>query len=307
MKNLKKIRGGLYFCFISALILVMISCQGQKDKFSFAFLTDIHVQPELHAGEGFQQAIQVVNELEPDFVLTGGDLVMDAFGQSFNRAEMLYQMYIDLSENFEMPVYNTMGNHEIFGVSEGCGVESSHPEFGKNMYQKRIGQLYYSFDYKGWHFMILDSVQLTPDHSYVGWIDDDQIEWIIQDLQSTAQENPIVLSTHIPLVSAYPLFSGNPVGDELNSLIVSNAAEVLDLYKDHNLKLVLQGHLHIVEDIYIGGIRFITAGAVSANWWEGPREGMEEGFGFFKIKGDSIEWEYIDFEWDHTQWAQEKN
>jgi len=212
-----------------------------------------------------------------------------------------------LSGNLLIEQNNTMGNHEIFGVSEGCGVESSHPEFGKNMYQKRIGQLYYSFDYKGWHFMILDSVQLTPDHSYVGWIDDDQIEWIIQDLQSTAQENPIVLSTHIPLVSAYPLFSGNPVGDELNSLIVSNAAEVLDLYKDHNLKLVLQGHLHIVEDIYIGGIRFITAGAVSANWWEGPREGMEEGFGFFKIKGDSIEWEYIDFEWDHTQWAQEKN
>ena len=36
------------------------------DEFSFAFLTDIHLQPELNAVEGFKQAIDTVNKLNPD-------------------------------------------------------------------------------------------------------------------------------------------------------------------------------------------------------------------------------------------------
>ena len=70
--------------------------------------------------------------------------------------------------------------------------------------------------------------------------------------------------------------------------------ELLDLFKDHNLKLVLQGHLHIVEEAYIGGIRFITGGAVSAMWWNGPRGDMEEGYVLLKIKGEEIDWEKLE-------------
>ncbi|MFW6140675.1 MAG: metallophosphoesterase family protein [Acidobacteriota bacterium] len=306
MKHWNSIKKGIYFGLITVFVLTSISCQKKEDRFSFVFLTDIHVQPELHAGEGFRETVQMVNELKPDFVLTGGDLVMDVLGQSFDRADRLYQMYLDISGQFEMPVYNTMGNHEIFGVNKNSGVNSSHPEFGKKMYQNRINERYYSFDHKGWHFMLLDSVQITSDHSYVGGVDEQQMEWIEQDLQSVAPETPIIISTHIPLISVYPLFSGNPVGGKLSSIVVNNGHSVLQLFKDHNLKLVLQGHLHIVEDILIGGIRFITAGAVSANWWEGPRDGMEEGFALIHIKGSSVEWEYIDTQWDHTQFDREE-
>ena len=54
----------------------------QEDAFSFAFLTDIHLQPEKHAVEGFRLAIDTINKLNPDFVLTGGDLVMDVLDQT---------------------------------------------------------------------------------------------------------------------------------------------------------------------------------------------------------------------------------
>ncbi|MBU1475570.1 MAG: metallophosphoesterase, partial [Acidobacteria bacterium] len=53
-----------------------------------------------------------------------------------------------------------------------------------------------------------------------------------------------------------------------------------------------------LEDIYVNGIHFITGGAVSANWWDGPRNGMEEGFLLVECEGDSIEWEHVDFGWD---------
>ena len=83
--------------------------------------------------------------------------------------------------------------------------------------------------------------------------------------------------------------------------IINNSKEVLDLFKEKNLKLVLQGHLHYLEDLYMGGkTHFITGGAVSANWWRGARNGMEEGFLRIKVRGDEFSWEYVDFGWEPT-------
>ena len=76
--------------FIAALtIIILNSCAEQKsssceeESFTFAFLTDIHLQPERNATEGFRAAIAEVNVLKPDFVITGGDLVMDVLGVSY--------------------------------------------------------------------------------------------------------------------------------------------------------------------------------------------------------------------------------
>ena len=81
--------------------------------------------------------------------------------------------------------------------------------------------------------------------------------------------------------------------------MVQNSAEVLKLFKDHNLKLVLQGHLHWVEDLFIEGkTHFITGGAVAGRpSWKGTRTG-EEGFMLIKIKGEKVSWNYIDYGWE---------
>ena len=106
---------------------ILLSCSQQpkssceEESFSFAFMTDIHVQPERNATEGFRAAITEVNALKPDFVITGGDLIMDALGVSFDRADSLYALYEEVSGDFNMPVYNTIGNHEVFGIYEKTG------------------------------------------------------------------------------------------------------------------------------------------------------------------------------------------
>ncbi|MBS0011027.1 MAG: hypothetical protein KFF49_06440, partial [Bacteroidales bacterium] len=78
-----------------------------ENAFSFAFLTDIHLQPERNAPAGFRQAIDTVNMLNPDFVIMGGDQIMDALGQTESRSDSLYDMYIEMSGLLNMPVYNT--------------------------------------------------------------------------------------------------------------------------------------------------------------------------------------------------------
>ena len=287
------------------LILFLFSnCSHQlenKQKFSFLFMTDIHVQPEKHAMEGFQMAIEKANTLKPDFVITGGDLIMDALEQTEERADSLYDIYINMTKNFAMPVYNTMGNHEMFGIVESSGVSPDHPLYGKKIFEKKIGKNYYAFTHKSWQFYILNSVDTTADRNYYGRIDNEQMAWLKNDLQQVDKNTPICISVHIPFYSIQKQILRGPLTPNTKSGIITNGNEVLELFKDHNLKLVLQGHLHFVEDLYAKGVHFITGGAVCADWWEGPRNGMEEGFLQIDVEGDQFTWKYIDYGWEVKQ------
>ena len=146
------------------------------------------------------------------------------------------------------------------------------------MFEKRLGKSYYSFIHKGWKFMVINSIEDTGKKSYIGKIDDAQIDWIKKELKDTDKITPIVIRTHIPFITANTQkYVGTTVAND-SSAVIYNGKEVLDLFKGYNLKLVLQGHLHTVEDIYIDGIHFVTGGAVSAAWWTGPNKDFEEGF-----------------------------
>lgn len=282
-------------------IMIFSECKRakkQKELFNIAFLTDIHLQPEREAVAGLYQALDSVNRLKPDFIITGGDLIMDALGQTYGRADSLYNMYTEAIRSAKMPVYNTIGNHEIFGIyKERSGVDPSHPEYGEQMFEKRLGDSYYSFEHKGWKFMILNSIEETVKNRYHGLIDSSQVEWIKEELKKTDKETPLVLSTHIPFITANTQkYGGSTIAND-SSTVVINAKEVLDLFAGYNLKLVLQGHLHTLEDIYIDGIHFITSGAVSAGWWKGPNRGVEEGFLFVTFGKSDFTWRYVDYGW----------
>jgi predicted phosphodiesterase len=294
---------------IPFLLSFLIFCSGCSSSFlhtknqngydyAFIFMTDMHIQPEKSGVEGFRQAIKKANELNPAFVITGGDLIMDALGQSYERANLLYNLYSDSIKEINVPVYNTLGNHELFGLYNHSEVDPAHPEYGKKMYQQRIGQRFYSFDHRGWHFMILDSVSETEDRHYKGLVDPEQMEWIKKDLLKVNKNTPVVISVHIPLITAINQFQPLPLAVKESTTLTDNAREVLDLFEEHNLKLVLQGHLHFLEDIYIGGIHFITGGAVCGRWWEGPNNGLEEGFIVVYITGREFTWKYVDYGWN---------
>lgn len=281
-------------------LIISMSCSRKStgENFTFAFLTDIHLTYERNAIPGFSQAIRSVNQLKPDFVITGGDLIMDALAQRYTLADSLYNLYTESVKNFTMPVFNTMGNHEIYGIYSQSGADPLHPEYGEKMFEKRLGDSYSSFMHKGWKFMILNSIEDTGNDSYVGRIDDTQMGWIRKELEGTDPKTPIVVSTHIPFITANTQkYVGSTVPNDSSS-VVYNAKEVLDLFSGHNLKLVLQGHLHSLEDIYIDGIHFVTGGAVSSGWWNGPHNGIEEGYLLLTVKDNDISWKYIDYGWE---------
>lgn len=287
----------LLFIVIVSLSNACKKPPSEKPGFSFAFLTDIHVQPERMATEGFIAAIAKVNKLKPDFVITGGDLIMDALAQTPGRADSLYDLYVETSRGFNMPVHNTMGNHEVFGYYEKSGVDASHPLYGDKMFEEKLGKRYYVFEFNGWRFYILDSIDEWEEGGYYGYVDQEQMAWLKEDLADVDPETPLVISVHIPLISVFTQLDIGSTAPNGRGSVVTNSKDLLDLFRDHNLKLVLQGHLHSCEDIYVNGIHFITVGAVSGGWWKGPHRGFEEGFLMVHVSGDEIETEYIDYGW----------
>jgi 3',5'-cyclic AMP phosphodiesterase CpdA len=270
-----------------------------NQDFSFVFMTDIHLQYERNAIEGFNKAIDSVNKLNPDFVLTGGDMINDALKAKHSKADSLYSLYLKLLKRFQMPVYNTIGNHELYGLYKESGADPLHSDYNTGMYKRYIGKTYYSFDHKGWHFIILKSIVEDTDSTYLGYIDDEQIEWLKNDLEKIDKEIPVIVSTHIPFVTSYNQFRKGSMAPNDEGLVVANSRDILLMLYPYNLKLVLQGHLHIIEEINMQNrIRFLVGGAVCARWWKGLNQGMEEGFMKIDIRDGEVYWDYIDYGWE---------
>jgi 3',5'-cyclic AMP phosphodiesterase CpdA len=266
-------------------------------SFSFIHFTDSHTQPEQRAGGGTAQAFRAIAKIPHDFALAGGDLVMDVFGQGPARAGALFDLYRGIAKDLPRPVHSVLGNHDIYGISNKSGVPASDPFYGKKLFEDRMGQpRFQSFDHKGWHFILLDSVQIGPEKNWFGLIDDEQLDWLASDLKKTGKQAPIVALTHMPLASATGQFFGGPP-EQLKTLLISNPRPVLDLFEGYKLKAVLQGHTHVREAVAYNGCHYVTPGAICGNWWKGAFKGSPEGFAVFTVKGEQLSWDFHTYGW----------
>lgn len=273
-----------------------ITAPSNDTSFQMVYMSDIHLQPEQNAVTGFRKALDTINKLSPELVLTGGDLIMDALNQPRSRVDSLYFLYKAEIKRLTMPVYNTIGNHELYAVFRK-DVDTTDSLYGLNMFKKYLGNPYYAFAHKNWKFFVLDGIYATKERKYTGYVDSAQISWLKKELSRTDTKTPLAISIHIPLLTSLSQFENGALAANTEGLVVSNSKEVLDLFKGYNLKLVLQGHLHILEDNYIHNIHFITDGAVCGAWWKGPNKGTQEGFLLLNFKGGNVSWKYVDYGW----------
>ena len=258
--------------------------------FSFIFLTDSHTQPELDATHGTALAMQRARQIRGvDFAIQGGDHVFDAAAVPRARATQLFDLYTKTEQDLGMPVHHTLGNHDVFGVYPANGIGPADPGYGRQMFTERFGPSYYSFDHKGVHFIVLDSIGVTPK----GWdprIDAEQLTWLTKDLAALRPRMPVIVSVHVPLVTAIGSYS--PAKGRFVIPEYTNGPQVVDLLARYNTLGVLQGHTHINEIVVWRGIPFMTSGAVSGNWWHGPRWGTPEGITVCTVEGGKLTTRY---------------
>ena len=97
----------------SALPLKLHAAVNPVEDFTFLFITDCHLQPELNAAGGCHQAFAKARKISSDFVIQGGDHVFDALGVSRDRATILIDLYTKTEQDLGMKVHHTIGNHDL--------------------------------------------------------------------------------------------------------------------------------------------------------------------------------------------------
>jgi Icc protein len=261
----------------------------KAEDFDFIFFTDTHLQPELNGAKGCDMAFKKMSGIKADFAIQGGDHVFDALGAPKSRSLSLFELYDKTQQDLSLKVYHTLGNHDCLGIYKASGVEPNDPLYGKKYYEEHVGKTFYSFDRKGVHFIILDSIGITPDRAYEGRIDAAQVQWLAEDLKAQFAGTPIIVVSHIPLVTAFASYvpvSATP--EAHHGLSVINSDEVVRMFDGHNVLAVLQGHTHINERVEWHGVPYITSGAVSGNWWKGTRMGTPEGFTVVSVRDGKL-------------------
>jgi 3',5'-cyclic AMP phosphodiesterase CpdA len=271
----------------------------ERGALRLVFYTDVHARTEWETPTALMMAADAINAQGADLVLGGGDLIEGGFNSTPGEIAPRWDDYMAMHSAIEGEHHAAIGNHDLVGALPKDG---SPPTADPRLeYKRRLGltRTYRSFDALGYRVMLLDSVRISDgEHKYHGWVSLEQREWIKEELWRLPTGTPIVLVTHIPLMTAFFSATKGTTFQAPPNRVVVNNTEVLALFAEHNLVLVLQGHLHVSEMLRWRDTTFITGGAICAKWWRGPHLGTEEGFNAITLRRNRVEWEYIDYGWD---------
>ncbi len=271
----------------------------ERGVLRLVFYGDVHARTEWETPTALMMAAGAINAQKVDLVLGGGDLITDGFDSTSEEVAPRWDAYMAMHSAIEGEHHAAIGNHDLVGVLPKDG--SPPAADPRQDYKRRLGltRTYRSFDALGYRVMLLDSVRVSDDkYKYHGWVSLEQREWIKEELSRLPTGTPIVLVTHIPLMTAFFSATKGATFQAKPNRVVVNNTEVLALFAEHNLVLVLQGHLHVSEMLRWRNTTFITGGAVCAKWWRGPYFGTAEGFNAITLHRDRVEWEYIDYGWN---------
>ncbi len=282
---------------------------GAKRVLRFAHMTDLHVQPERAGDKGFAAALRHVQSLkdQPSLILTGGDTVMDSFGQDNARTTLQWNLFKSvMKQECSLPVRSCIGNHDTWGWNkQSSKTTGDELLWGKKRAEHELGlsNRYYSFDQAGWHFVILDSTHTDGKGGYIAKLDEEQFDWLRSDLANTNPDRPVALVSHQPIFSAAAFFNsaGEPDGNwTLNQASMNiDVRSLWNLFKKHpNVKLALSGHLHLVDRVDYCGVTYLCNGAVCGAWWKGDHKECDEGYGLIDLYDDgSFEQQYVAYNW----------
>lgn len=279
----------------------VIEAPKKRKVLKIAHITDVHIQPE--AVPRFKKCLEMIKSDGVDFILNGGDSIMAADYNDITK-ERVIKLWDSWHKSMELvkeiPLYSVLGNHDMWwmGKDDELG--------GKQGALKMLGlkNNYYSFDQKGWHFIMLDSNHATSP----GMLDDAQWNWFVDDVAKNAAGKPTLVMSHYPLLSCTGLVDNKD--DFMGPFKVSGGYNHLDLMKfialfnkNKNIKVCLSGHIHLLDKVVYNDVSYLCNGATSGYWWGAGDDGKGSykqtvpGYSLLNLYSDgSFDHEYVKYE-----------
>lgn len=240
--------------------------KGSPQNFTFAYISDSHLthikgrEFVRNWDRGLLRAVAEVNLMypKPDFVVYGGDIAQLGKKEEIDHG-------LQMLSAVRNKMYFVMGEHDYYF------------DLGK-YWESQLGPQWYSFDHKGVHFVVLNSILTYHDWTYDRWpsakermhqmarldnpqgspfmVGEQQRQWMKNDLAKVDKATPIVVLSHSPL---YKIYKGWNFWTE-------DAEQVQALLKPFNKVTVIHGHVHQVLYNQIGNISFYAAMSTAWPW-----------------------------------------
>ena len=215
----------------------------EQEAFFFAIFGDRTGGPA-EGVEVLAEAVQEVNLLEPDLVMTVGDLI-----QGYNEsAEWLIQMdeYKGIMNELVCPWFPVAGNHDTYWRGpEGQRPSSEHDRD----YETHFGPLWYAFSHKGSWFIVLysdegdDQGRKAFDRPEAQRMSPEQFAWLDATLQRASGADHVFVFLH------HPRWIAGRYGNDWEKVHAR-------LARAGNVSAVFAGHIHQMR-------------------YDGPRDGIE--------------------------------
>jgi 3',5'-cyclic AMP phosphodiesterase CpdA len=242
---------------------------GKPEAFTFAYISDSHLYDRKLNDRFVNALLRAVDDVngmdpQPDFVFYGGDLAQ--LGQPKEL-----ELGAQILKNLKAPLRIMVGEHDWY-LDMG------------DKWRDLFGAPTYSFDHKGVHFVVLNSVvekdfwtarRLTPMQRMqtVAGLDNgvqspfsvgaEQRQWLANDLKAVPATKPIVVFSHSPLYKLYKPWN----------FWTDDAEDVQAILRRFRSVVVFHGHTHQLLTNRIGNIHF--HGFLSTAWpWPYAPEGL---------------------------------
>jgi 3',5'-cyclic AMP phosphodiesterase CpdA len=220
--------------FLASTINTYISYKkGEDDGFTFAVLSDSE-REDTNLSPTFQGMIKNANKSGAEFLIHMGDFTHQGKETEYQEVKN----YLD--QNLKIPYYLAPGNHDILQDKDD-----------KKTFQKYFGKLYYSFDFKNAHFIILDN-----SNNKVGF-NDDQISWLKDDLEENKNKQ-IFIFMHRPI--NVPYVEKIDVSDGATKKAKESYNKFIDLIKNYEISKIFAGHVHIYFTYTLEGVPVLITG-----------------------------------------------
>jgi predicted phosphodiesterase len=213
------------------------------EQLKIGICADVHHDLIPDAPVKLSAFIAEMNHEKADFIIQLGD---------FCKPLDCNKPFMDIWNSFKGPSYHVIGNHD-----------GEKGTFSKE-YICRLWNMksrYYSFDCKGWHFIVLDGNEVRPDikeDDYPRFIGQEQRQWLEEDINRT--DLPVMLFCHqgTDIDVNVPLYEGTFI-----RRIFERANEKAGYRK---VSLFLSGHHHSDYHNVINNIHYVQINSMSYQW-----------------------------------------
>ena len=184
---------------------------GGNADFTFAVLADVQEPPMFTSNLGW------LNTLNADFYAIDGDHTP---GYTDNAKQVAFwNGFEETANKLKTPYVMVPGNHDTYDA------------LSENLWKKRYGPLWFSWNHKGCHFVALDCIETGKE----GFIRGPQLEWLKKDLAGAKSARVTFVFVHWPLW--FPEYKPREWNTDVHPLLAAAGVDYVFCGHEHHYQL----------------------------------------------------------------------